>query len=61
MYICLNLDFYLIISEDYKCGNQSQIKSVIAHKSSTQAEKLCVNSFARFIPSAPTQAENGAR
>ena len=61
MYICLNLDFYLIISEDYKCGNQSQIKSVIAQMSSTHAGKLYVISFTSFIPSAPTQAENGAR
>lgn len=61
MYICLNLDFHLIISEDYKCGNHSQIKCVIAQMRSTRAGKLCVISFMRFIPSAPTQAENGAR
>ena len=61
MHICLNLDFYLIISEDYKCGDHSQIKSVIAQMSSTHAGKLCVISSTSFVPSAPTQAENGAR
>ena len=61
MHICLNLDFYLIISEDYKCGDHSQIKSVIAQMSSTHAGTLCVISSTSFVPSAPTQAEDGAR
>lgn len=50
MYICLNLDFYLIISEDYKCGNQSQIKSVMAQMSFTHAGKLCVIQFCELYP-----------
>lgn len=61
MYICLNLDFYLIISADYKRWNRPEIKTVIAQIGSSHAGNLYVISCARFIPSAPTQTENGAR